>query len=121
MLEQSQVIAKNHASDDKFNSDVSSVGSISSADPQDIEFIFGGNYNNKFSAINSFRQIVKQNSNQKQDLERYLLNKKSKLKILKRYLCFWRKKKKKSKIVQEFERGQSGLDNQRTDSFGAVS
>ena len=83
------------------------MGSISSAEPQDIEFLFGGNYSNKFSAINSFRQIVKQNSKQKQDLERYMLNKKSKLKILKRHLqpiCFWQKKKKNSKIVQEFER-----------------
>jgi hypothetical protein len=56
LLEQSQVIAQNHAaSDDKFNSDASSMGSLSSADPQDIEFIFKGNYSNKFSAINSFR------------------------------------------------------------------
>lgn len=99
MLEQSQVIAQNHASDDKFNSDISSVGSISSAEPQDIEFLFGGNYTNKFSAINSFRQIVKQNSKQKQDVEHYVLNNKSKLKILKRHLCFWQKKKKNSKIV----------------------
>jgi hypothetical protein len=45
-----------------------------------------------------------------------MLNKKSKLKTLKRYLCFWQKKKKISKIVQEFE-----LENLATDSFGALT
>ena len=42
LLEQSQVIAQNHTYSDKFNSDASSVGSISSAEPKDIEFLFSG-------------------------------------------------------------------------------
>lgn len=52
LLEQSQVIAQNHTYSDKFNSDASSVGSISSAEPKDIEFLFSGDNQNKFTAIN---------------------------------------------------------------------